>query len=372
MNKKKKKVSFKKWIGRLHLWLGLLSGIVVFIVAITGCIYVFHDEIKDITRDHRLVEAQNSEYVLPSSFITSAEALYPDFKTDFVMYQGRNRSAFVYGELEKEPFYFYFDPYTGEYLAKENLHEDFFHIVEELHMYLLLPEEFGKQVVGISTIIFVFMLISGIILWWPKKRKHLKKKLQVKWNAKWRRINYDLHSSIGLYISSIALILALTGLTFVYSWMQDVIYETVNLGEEYHSDRIEQDIKQTSAKTSKGNVLDIAFIKTTEKFPDQEMYFVWKQNDSIPIISGAYPEALNYHGQSNLYFHPETGELIATQNYADKSAGLQFQELNYGIHTGQYFGLLGKILAFFASLFVAVLPVSGFLIWCGRKRKSRK
>ena len=49
-------MTFKKIIGTLHLWLGLFSGLVVFVVAVTGCIYVFQKEIQDLTQPYRFVE----------------------------------------------------------------------------------------------------------------------------------------------------------------------------------------------------------------------------------------------------------------------------------------------------------------------------
>jgi uncharacterized iron-regulated membrane protein len=45
--------------------------------------------------------------------------------------------------------------------------------------------------------------------------------------------------------------------------------------------------------------------------------------------------------------------------------------MNYDIHTGAIIGLPGKILAFFASLIVASLPITGFYIWWGRKQKQK-
>jgi uncharacterized iron-regulated membrane protein len=93
------------------------------------------------------------------------------------------------------------------------LDTDFFLIVEKLHRFLLLPEEIGKHVTGIATIIFVFMLITGIILWWPKKWKNAVQNFKIRWKAKWRRKNYDWHRSTGFYLAVPALVVALTGLT---------------------------------------------------------------------------------------------------------------------------------------------------------------
>ena len=47
---KKKPSAFKKWTGKLHLWLGLGVGFLIFIISITGALYVFKDEIENATR----------------------------------------------------------------------------------------------------------------------------------------------------------------------------------------------------------------------------------------------------------------------------------------------------------------------------------
>ena len=74
-------MGFKKQIRFLHKWLGLISGLIVFIISITGCIFCFHDEIKDITRkEWRLVEPQNKPFVLPSVLQEKAKEILPNYK----------------------------------------------------------------------------------------------------------------------------------------------------------------------------------------------------------------------------------------------------------------------------------------------------
>lgn len=368
---KRQNTKLKRFIGKLHLWLGFISGMVVFIVAVTGCIFVFHDEIKDITRDYRKVEAENSSWMPPSKLQQETIRLFPKAEPGMVVFQGSDRSAFVYTLIEETPYHIYFNPYSGEFLQAENLEKDFFLIVEDLHMHLWLPDKIGKQVIGISTLIFIFMLISGILLWWPKKRKNFKNRLKVKWKAKWRRVNYDWHGVTGIYISLLALFIAVTGLSFSYEWMNNGLYEMANLWQQKPEDNIDLQIDLQESESSE-NATDRAMIKTLQLKPHDQMYFVWEQGGNLPIVTGSYPEALAYDHQSNFYFHPESGKLLKEHDYAQKSAGMKFQEMTYGLHTGQYFGLAGKMVAFFASLFVAGLPLSGFLIWIGRKKKSFK
>ena len=363
-------MGFKKTIRFLHKWLGLTSGLVVFIVSITGCIYCFHDEIKDLTREYRKVDIQNKPYILPSKLQQNASKLYPNATTDMVVFYGKDRPALVYATIKTVPHHLYFNPYSGAFLHIENLEEDFFVIVEDLHMHLWLPPEIGKQVVGISTIIFLLMLLSGIVLWWPKKKKDFKNRLRIKWNAKWRRINYDWHSVTGFYISIIALTAAITGLTFSYEWMHEGLYVVGNLGKEYPKDHFKPPIDTTLVADGDTNPVDIALNEAFKAKPEDKMFFVWSLGEKEAIITGSYPDALGFHHQSNLMFHPKTGALLSQHFYEDKSAGLQLQEMNYGLHTGQFFGLTGKIIAFVASLLSAALPVTGFIIFWGRRNKK--
>ncbi|CAM3575941.1 PepSY-associated TM helix domain-containing protein [Flavobacterium chungbukense] len=367
-------MGFKTKIRFLHKWLGLISGLIVFIISVTGCIFCFHDEIKDITRkEWRLVEAQNKPFLLPSVLEEKAKEIVPKNKVSMVSYYGKNRSAIVYTYSDSENLYLYFNPYSGKYLKTENPKTDFFIIVEYIHLYLLLPDYIGKHIIGGATILFILLLISGMVQWWPKKRSDLKRSFTIKWSAKWRRVNYDWHNTSGFYISIIALILAITGLTFTYEWVGDGIYKSVNFGGDKALETKLPVVDTTKFKINATKAIDLAFIQTKKLQPNAEMMFVLIPQQKGNIIStGAYPHTLRYDHQSNYYFHPNDGKLLQKQPFENKSFGLQVVEMNYGIHTGQVLDLPGKIIAFIVSLFAAALPVTGFIIWYGRNFKSKK
>ena len=367
-------MGFKKQVRFLHKWLGLISGLIVFIISITGCIFCFHDEIKDITRkEWRLVEPQNKPFLLPSALQESAKKLFPKYKQSMVSYYGKDRSAIIYTYSDTGSLYLYFNPYTGKYLKTENPETDFFIIVEYIHLYLLLPDYIGKHIIGGATIIFILLLISGIIQWWPTKKRDLKRSFRVKWSAKWRRVNYDWHNTSGFYISLLVLTLAVTGLTFTYEWVGDGIYKTFNFGGDKTTETNIPLIDTTKFKSNSVLAVDRAFIQTIKLQPKAEMIFVtFPQQKGDIINTGAYPHTLRYDHQSNYYFHPLDGKLIKSQTFEQKSLGLQVVEMNYGIHTGQILDFPGKIIAFIASLLAAALPVTGFVIWYGRRKKGSK
>ncbi|MFG4000918.1 PepSY-associated TM helix domain-containing protein [Flavobacterium aquidurense] len=367
-------MGLKKQIRFLHKWLGLISGLIVFIISITGCIFCFHDEIKDITRkEWRLVEPQNKPFMFASVLQEKAKEILPDYKQSMVSFYGKNRSAIVYTYSGTENRYLYFNPYTGKHLKTEDPETDFFIIVEYIHLYLLLPDYIGKHIIGGATIIFILLLISGIIQWWPKKKKDLKRSLSVKWSAKWRRVNYDWHNTSGFYISIVAAVMAITGLTFTYEWVGDGIYKTFNFGGDKALETKTPIIDTTTFEYNTSAAIDRALYHTMKKNPEAEMFYVMIPQKKGDIINtGAYPHTLRYDHQSNYYFHPYHGELLQSQTFDKKSLGLQVVEMNYGIHTGQILDLPGKIIAFIVSLIAAALPVTGFVIWYGRRNKSCK
>ena len=106
----------------------------------------------------------------------------------------------------------------------------FFREVRKLHRWLLNPPvqrgemSVGKVIVGISTLLMVVVLVSGVIIWIPKGRKALKNRLRVSFSKGWRRFLYDSHVSLGIYVVLFLLLMALTGLTWSFDWYRDMAY----------------------------------------------------------------------------------------------------------------------------------------------------
>jgi len=118
--------------------------------------------------------------------------------------------------------------------------------------------------------------------------------------------------------------------------------------------------------------------KLTKKAnPDaQTIEIHYADNDSMTIGAGANPDASTYWKTDYRYYDQYTlKEIPVTHLYgklSNTTVADKIARMNYDIHVGAVLGLPGKILAFFASLIAASLPVTGFLIWRGRRRKSNR
>lgn len=86
---------FKKWIGKIHLWLGLSSGLVVVFLGITGCMLAFQQEIEAVTQPYQYVKGKNEKLLLPSVIKLIAEKEVPGKHPHSVLYEKGKAALFL-------------------------------------------------------------------------------------------------------------------------------------------------------------------------------------------------------------------------------------------------------------------------------------
>lgn len=380
---KKKKKDFKHWVGQIHLWLGLTSGLVVFILGVTGCIFVFNQEITDALRkDVMYVEAKGPAIPVSTLWKQAQQQVGDSLKiTNVTVYKDPQKSVvfncykfggenwFYYDNIDQYVS-IYTNQYTGKVLKVYDEELDFFVFIKALHWSLLLHETYGQTITGWSTFIFVIMLITGIIMWWPKNKAARKQRVWFQWKdtTKWRRKNYDLHNILGFYVATIAVIVAFTGMVWAFTWFQAIVYVA---GSGSITPPAQLEGKSVMAKTNKEAAYDLAFASAMKKHATADAFSSGKPADSlapIDIYIGQNPGT--YYISHQMQFDQYTGRFLAEKNHKDKNFGEKLITANYDIHVGAILGLPGKILAFIASFICGMLPVTGFIIWWGRRNKS--
>ena len=213
-----------KLIRKIHLWLALPFGIVIAVVCVTGALLLvekpmteflypgFYDPITtpvsdrqksvvavtDTTQWFCTGDCQNCKTGCPPKEATTVKETVP----------AENKAHEPQGKRKKLPFF-------------EN--------VLKLHRWLLdAPQEkgertLGKTIVGVSVILFVIDLLTGLVLWWPRNRKVLWNRMTVKFGNGWRRFFYDIHVSMGFWSFLFLLLIALTGLTWSFACWREVM-----------------------------------------------------------------------------------------------------------------------------------------------------
>ena len=368
-------MSFKKIIGKVHLWLGLTSGLIVVVIALTGCLYAFQEEIQNMTQPFRFVEAQSKPFLPPSQLKAIAEKQLPGKHIHSVQYGSHTDAVRVsFYAFEPEAYYHivFINPYTGQVLKAKDMYADFFHFVLDGHYYLWLPPAVGQPIVASATLVFLVMMITGLILWWPKNKAARKQRFSVKWNARWRRKNYDLHNVLGFYMTWVVIFIALTVLVFGFQWFAKSTY--CSMGGEKSVVYQEPFSDTTNTTALYQHPVDIIWNNLQREATTAETIEVhFPETATAPIAASLNADAKTYWQTDYRYFDQYTlKELPAGHIWGrfDKAGTAdKIFRMNYDIHTGAILGLPGKFLAFFASLIAASLPVTGFLIWMGRRKK---
>jgi uncharacterized iron-regulated membrane protein len=368
---------YKKSIGKIHLWLGLSSGLLVFIIAITGCLYAFQAEIQEMTQPYRFVEHQQRPVLPPSKLKAIAENELPGKKIHAVLYAKPGKAAeVIFYNLDPEYYYLvYLNPFTGEVLKVKNAQEGFFPFILDGHFYLWLPDEIGQPVIATASLVFLVMLISGLFLWWPKNKKATKQRFSIRWSARWRRKNYDLHNVLGFYASWIAIILAVTGLVWGFEWFAEGYYQLAGGEKSLLYTEPESDSTLMSTVSDVPSI-DRLYARMRAENPTAEVLEVHiPATASSSIEISINPDDGTYWQTDYRYFDQYSLKELTVNHVYGKSSEASFADklvrMNYDIHTGAVLGLPGKILAFFAGLIVASLPITGCYIWWGRRQKSK-
>jgi uncharacterized iron-regulated membrane protein len=365
------KIKLKKILGQIHLWLGLITGIIIVIVCLTGAIWAFSPEIEELTQDYRKVEFQNKAIKSTSELRKVAQKNLPKYRVRRVSFleKGKAVTADFWGEDYR--YTMFIDPYSGRVLKIKNEKQDFFYWVIVGH-YTLWMGEFGSQIVKWATLFFVILLITGIVLWWPKNKAAAKQRFWFRWkpNLKWKRKNYDLHNILGFYGSWVVVFAAFTGVLWMFESINEPFLKLISGGEKIE----ETEVLSMRNKAASSDRIDSLVQKTRFSYSNQisEMSIRFPETDSSAIEISIYPEKGTYHNGDYLYFDQYTYKNIPVKSwgkYTEASNAEKLWRQYYDIHIGSVFGLTGRIAMFLATLIAGSLPVTGFYIWWGRRKK---
>ncbi len=357
---------YLKW----HLWLGMITGPLVFIISFTGVLYAFQFEILTFTQEFRKVPHYNGMPILPSEIKNIAQKRHPHQQIHSVLYgESIDAVQVIYYEFEKHYFIDFHHPESGEYLGTHDAQNGFFPWILRGHYQLWLPQKIGRPLVGIVTIVFLATLITGLLLWLPKNKKQLKERLRPTFKGNFTRKNYLFHRSFGFYCLLIGVIFSLTGLVWAFDEVRNKYFSILTYGRTFQE--YSEPISKSTSDPLKN--MDILFKSKYNKNNLGYFEIHFPESTNSPIVININPHHDKYYAIDYQYFDQQSLQELKVEHmwghYPD-SKSPKLLRMNYDLHTGGYFGLIGKTIAFLASLVISALPITGFVIWYKRNNKN--
>jgi len=359
---------FRKFLLNVHLWIGVGACLLLVLLGVTGAMLTFEYKLDHVLypslafvtpQAQRLPLAQLADGVkkqYPQARIAgldlSASSPAPDLAYAFQVMNGKQRlQVFV-------------NQYTGQVLGARDPAKAFMVFVHQLHSNLLGGPAL-KAITTWGSVILCLLAISGIYLWWPRKIFGANLK------ANGRRINFDLHNSIGLYASLFVFIFAFTAV--VMHWEEE-FYPVANGLTRSADDLPDPKLSSTPTPGAKPANLDELYTIAQSQISGArvtQMTLGGKPTDIVRVWL-KFPEDGTPAGRSWVYLDQFSGKVLWARNARTAPTGTRYmKEWNREIHTGDIFGWPSKIVAFLASLSVAFLSVSGPLIWILKLRQKR-
>ncbi len=223
-------ITFHRSIFWAHLISGIIAGLIILSMAISGLIISFETQIMDwANRGLNVTPPADSTQVLsPEALVAKFKQHKPELNPSGITWKGDPaRPATL--SIGREG-HFYVNPYTGEVLGEgnESVH-DFMHAVTSWHRFLTgsgLERETGKAITGAGTLVFGILLVSGLYLWFPRHWRwtNLKAVLLFNRRLKGRARDWNWHNVIGFWSALPMLFIILTGLIMSYSWANNLLF----------------------------------------------------------------------------------------------------------------------------------------------------
>lgn len=378
-----KKDTFRKVMHFIHLWLGLISGLIVTIVAITGCIYAFEPEFRSLLQSYQNVEIQHAPFLSPSALKEKAMPYVYATPSDSanvvygVTYETADKAAkLAYNDAEAGYTIMLLNPYTGAYIHQEALKSDFFRIILAGHRSLWLPYSIGHQIVGWGIFAFLLVIVSGIVVWIPKRwsKRSLKNLFTFTWKGSVFKKSYDLHRVLGGYAILFALVFAITGLTWSFPWFGNAYYRLLSGGKAL--DKWAPALSDTTATATVKNPVDQLWQQALNDYPigkQGSFMFDFPQQSTDAYRICYNPDLGTYYKRHFRFFDQNTlkelkGGGLYGINPKEASTADTIYRMTYDLHVGAVGGFLGRLLMFCFSFIIATLPITGVVMWWKRKK----
>ncbi len=338
---------------KVHLWLGIGACLFLVLLSVSGAVIAFEDDLNRTLNAPMLTVKPAGEHLSWDVLRQGIEQQQPGWKVvRYYFPQTPEQSLYlrlrsVRGNKIRQ---IYANQYTGAVLGDAAVGNRFTLFMHELHVNLA-SGIWGSRIVVASTSILLLLAISGIILWWPRPV------FRFSWRAPWPRLNNDLHRSLGFWSSVAMLMFAVTGLLLHYQ-SGGTLLRIMNA----NSAAIDAPSGGTSIEAMVANAEKVVPGAAVIRLMLPE-----KKGDDI-LVQARYPEDHTPAGRTYMSLDPLTGAVRTITSSRSSPWWLTALVVDVReLHTGTIFGLPTRVLVTVLSLCLAVLALTGPMIWINRR-----
>lgn len=377
----------------LHRWAGLFMAVFLFISGLTGAVISWDHELDEWLNPglfDAMPASRDDAIRTPLALANQLEASDPRLQITYMplaLEPGHALSLFVHekpGSDELDFNQMAVNPVSGDVqqqrmwgavsLTRENL----LPFLYKLHYSMHIPDGFGLElgVLFMGIVAIVWVLDSLIALWisFPSIAAW-RKSFAFRWRAGGYRLTFDLHRSGGVWVWLLLLILAVTSVSMnlEHQLVRPLVNAISPLTPSPFSGRALAE-HALPGKTRE-DILERAQSEAVKYGITDEAGGIF-YSPEFDVYGVGFFAAGKDHGEAGLgnpwlYFDGHSGEPVGADVPGQGSAGDLFMQLQFPLHSGRIIGLPGRIMVSLMGLLVAMLSLTGIIIWA-KKRRARQ
>ncbi|HET6971248.1 MAG TPA: PepSY-associated TM helix domain-containing protein [Phenylobacterium sp.] len=353
---------------RLHRWVGLAVGLLVILQGVTGAAVAFRHELNRLVHPDALVVTPPARLAPLTAVAAAAKAAFPDRRLARIDTPVQPDDAYLV-RLDSKSGGMAFaavDPGSARVLRSGPLAAWPVELLFQLHMSLLSGDT-GERVVGFTGLGVLFMALTGPFVWWPG-RGRIRNGLAVNLAVDLHRGSRDLHRLGGLLAAPVLALTAGTGVLMAWQpWLAPAVSLVAPVAETPAP-------KAPAGPCAAPHTLDQAVAAAATRHPAQTVKSVRFPGKGGKVVA-VYFRALgtsNARATDHVWVDACSAMVLREKGALSEPAGSQFFNGLLWIHTGQWLGGVGRVLALLAALTLAGLGVTGFLQWAAREARMRR
>lgn len=367
-----------------HLVAGIAAGLIILVLAVTGLLMSFETQIVDRI-ERSMVRDKAGGDPIP---LTTAEMLAAFEKSGI---KGRPESL-GYSSASDAPVIFMtgrdsphlFHPTTGEYLGQGAVRtRSFFKTALSIHRWLTLPgrrdshwKEIGGQITGAGAMAFLFLLVSGLVIWIPKKRtrKAFAAVSTLHLRLKGRARDWNWHNVAGIWAAPFILTICLTGIVMAYPWANRLLFMSFGETPPERKEHAGRPRGRDDGKQRVTPQLDALMSIAKQQMPE------WKSivmeipgHGKQPLVAQITDAGRGRPDRrEKITIDPASLTILRRETFSDQKPGSRARQIVRWLHTGELGGWPGQGLAALACCATIVLVWTGFALSFRRFVLKRK
>ena len=373
-------VFLRRVLFQIHLWTGIAVGLYLLVVCVTGAALVFRIHMQRAAFPH-LFAPTPGEPADAATVLERLQEAFPDDRISGIDAPTDARPTTLAYVVRGEAFLtILVDPATGRVLG-ELPDRSIVRTIQDLH-FDLLGGRTGRVINGAGGALLFLLCLTGLVIWWPGIVAW-RRAFTIDFSRNWRRINWELHSAVGIWSVALVAMWAVTGVYFAFPSQFRSVVNTIspltvattrrsNPAAPIASTDVESGFsRMTQARPSWRELID----RARQQVPDQHIQRVVPPSDDtgafLVMFSPVRPAPVGRERLTPVYLDQYSGEVLKASPRAERSAGDIVMDWVAPLHVGSFGGTGVRVAWLILGLAPPLLFVTGFIMWWSRVVRPR-